>query len=48
MAELPALDCPPLSDGGVALRRWRETDVAALTALCQDETIVRWTSVPAE
>jgi RimJ/RimL family protein N-acetyltransferase len=46
MAVLRLLD-PPLSDGEVTLRPWRERDVAALTALCQDETIVRWTNVPA-
>jgi [ribosomal protein S5]-alanine N-acetyltransferase len=43
---LPLLD-PPLSDGEVTLRPWRERDAAALAAICQDETIVRWTNVPA-
>ena len=43
---LPLLD-PPLSDGVIALRAWREVDAAALTAICRDEAIVRWTNVPA-
>jgi RimJ/RimL family protein N-acetyltransferase len=47
MPVLPLLD-PPLSDGEVTLRPWRERDAAALAALCQDETIVHWTNVPAE
>jgi RimJ/RimL family protein N-acetyltransferase len=46
MLVLPLLD-PPLSNGEIALRHWREPDTAALAALCQDETIVRWTNVPA-
>jgi RimJ/RimL family protein N-acetyltransferase len=46
MPVLPLLN-PPLSDGVIALRPWRERDAAALAALCQDETIVRWTNVPA-
>jgi RimJ/RimL family protein N-acetyltransferase len=46
MTVLPLLD-PPLSDGEVTLRPWREGDARALAALCQDETIVRWTNVPA-
>lgn len=47
MPALPVFDDSRLSEGGVALRRWRGRDAAALTALCQDETIVRWTNVPA-
>jgi RimJ/RimL family protein N-acetyltransferase len=46
MPALPLLD-PPLSDGEVTFRPWRERDAAALAALCQDETIVRWTNVSA-
>jgi RimJ/RimL family protein N-acetyltransferase len=45
MPVLPLLN-PPLSNGEIALRAWRERDAAALAALCQDETIVRWTNVP--
>jgi RimJ/RimL family protein N-acetyltransferase len=45
MPALPLLDSP-LTDGEIALRPWREQDAGALTALCQDETIVRWTNVP--
>jgi hypothetical protein len=47
MPALPVFDDSRLSEGRVALRRWRERDAQALTALCQDETIVRWTNVPA-
>lgn len=36
----------PLVDGPTALRPWRDTDVAALVAACQDPEISRWTSVP--
>jgi RimJ/RimL family protein N-acetyltransferase len=46
MPALPLLD-PPLSDDEVTLRPWRDRDATALTALCQNETIVLWTNVPA-
>ena len=46
MSALPLPD-PPLSNGEIALRPWRKRDASALTALCQDEVIVRWTNVPA-
>jgi RimJ/RimL family protein N-acetyltransferase len=36
----------PLVDGPTALRPWRDSDVAALVATCQDPEIVRWTRVP--
>ncbi len=36
----------PLVDGPTALRPWRDTDIAALVAACQDPEIVRWTRVP--
>jgi RimJ/RimL family protein N-acetyltransferase len=36
----------PWSDGEVALRRWRSTDVPAIVAACQDPEIPRWTVVP--
>jgi RimJ/RimL family protein N-acetyltransferase len=36
----------PLSDGPTSLRGWRETDVPALVAACQDPEISRWTRVP--
>jgi RimJ/RimL family protein N-acetyltransferase len=40
------LPAEPLSDGVVALRPWRVSDVANLVVLCQDEEITRWTRVP--
>jgi RimJ/RimL family protein N-acetyltransferase len=43
--EIPLPD-PPLSDGAVALRPWREADAPALAAACQDPEIPRWTVVP--
>ena len=46
MPALPLPD-PPLTDGVIALRAWRQGDVPSLAAVCQDETIVRWTNVPA-
>jgi RimJ/RimL family protein N-acetyltransferase len=36
----------PLSDGAVSLRHWRDDDVPAIVAACQDPEIPRWTSVP--
>ncbi len=36
----------PLSDGVVALRAWREEDVAAVVRICQDPEIARFTRVP--
>ena len=36
----------PLVDGLTALRPWRDTDLAALVAACQDPEISRWTRVP--
>jgi len=36
----------PLVDGPTALRAWRDTDIAALIAACQDPEISRWTRVP--
>lgn len=40
------LPAEPLVDGPTALRAWRDSDLAALVAACQDPEIVRWTSVP--
>jgi RimJ/RimL family protein N-acetyltransferase len=40
------LSAEPLVDGPTALRPWRDADVDAITAICQDPEIVRWTSVP--
>jgi RimJ/RimL family protein N-acetyltransferase len=37
----------PLVDGETALRPWRDADIPALTAACQDPEISRWTRVPA-
>jgi RimJ/RimL family protein N-acetyltransferase len=36
----------PLIDGPTALRPWREADIPALVAACQDPEIARWTRVP--
>jgi RimJ/RimL family protein N-acetyltransferase len=33
---------PPLSDGFVTLRPWRERDAAAIAAACRDVEIARW------
>ncbi|GGK15457.1 hypothetical protein GCM10010124_05240 [Pilimelia terevasa] len=35
-----------ISADGLVLRPWRSTDVAAVTAACQDPLIPRWTDVP--
>ncbi len=37
----------PLVDGVTALRPWRDRDLPALVAACQDPEIARWTRVPA-
>jgi RimJ/RimL family protein N-acetyltransferase len=44
--EIPLPD-PPLSDGGISLRPWREADIPAMTAALQDPEIPRWTTIPA-
>jgi RimJ/RimL family protein N-acetyltransferase len=36
----------PLSDGVVTLRAWREEDVPAIVALCDDPDVARFTRVP--
>jgi RimJ/RimL family protein N-acetyltransferase len=36
----------PLADGPTALRPWRDSDVEAIVAACQDPEIARWTRVP--
>src|SRR5947209_5674846 len=41
-----ALPAEPLRSGPTALRPWRDSDVDALVALCQDPEISRWTRVP--
>jgi RimJ/RimL family protein N-acetyltransferase len=45
MGRIPLLDPAP-SDGIVALRPWRESDIAAMTAACRDADIQRWTMAP--
>ena len=40
------LPAEPLTDGPTALRPWRDCDVPALVAACQDPEISRWTRVP--
>jgi RimJ/RimL family protein N-acetyltransferase len=37
-----------LIDGPTALRPWRDSDLWALVAACQDPEISRWTRVPAD
>ena len=46
MSGLPFPD-PPLSDGVVALRPWRDEDAAVKASWGRDAAIVRWTGVPA-
>jgi RimJ/RimL family protein N-acetyltransferase len=41
MTELPFPD-PPLGAGGIRLRRWRESDVAAIVAACSDPPVARF------
>jgi RimJ/RimL family protein N-acetyltransferase len=43
--EIPLPD-PPLSDGGITLRPWREADLATMTVALQDPEIPRWTTIP--
>jgi RimJ/RimL family protein N-acetyltransferase len=45
MGVFPPLD-HPLSDGVVALRRWRDEDADDLAVMARDPEIVRWTTVP--
>lgn len=40
------LPAQPVTDGATALRPWRESDIPALVAACQDPEIPRWTRVP--
>jgi RimJ/RimL family protein N-acetyltransferase len=37
---------PPLADGQVRLRPWRDTDAEALVAAWSDREVIRWTAVP--
>jgi RimJ/RimL family protein N-acetyltransferase len=45
MPPVPVPD-PPLADDAVALRPWRDDDVRAVVAACQDPLIARYTLVP--
>lgn len=40
------LPAEPLLDRPTALRPWRDSDLDAIVAACQDPEIARWTSVP--
>ena len=40
------LPAEALVDGPTALRPWRDSDLAAVVAACQDPEIPRWTMVP--
>jgi RimJ/RimL family protein N-acetyltransferase len=42
MSDRIVLPAEGLADGATALRAWRDTDVRALTAACQDPEIPRW------
>jgi RimJ/RimL family protein N-acetyltransferase len=46
MAPLAPPD-PPLEDGVVALRAWRNTDAPAITRIFQDREALEWTRAPA-
>lgn len=46
MSERIELPHTPLRGGGVALRTWREDDVAAIAEMSRDPDTVRYTSVP--
>ena len=41
-----ALPEQPLVGEGIALRRWRDDDLAALVAICSDPDVARFTRVP--
>ena len=43
---MPAIAPPTLSDGVIALRPARDSDVPAIVAACADPEISRWTRVP--
>src|SRR3954451_4345468 len=45
MAALAPPD-PPLSDGVVTLRPWRNSDAAGITRMFQDADALRWTRAP--
>jgi RimJ/RimL family protein N-acetyltransferase len=45
MAALAPPD-PPLTDGVVTLRSWRNSDAASITRLFQDDDALRWTRAP--
>jgi RimJ/RimL family protein N-acetyltransferase len=45
MAELASVTLA-LTDGEISLRCWRDSDAAALAAICRDDVILRWTRVP--
>jgi RimJ/RimL family protein N-acetyltransferase len=46
MSDRIVLPADGLVDGPTTLRSWRDTDVPALVAACQDPEIPRWTRVP--
>lgn len=41
-----ALSGEPMVDGSTSLRPWRDSDLHAIVAACQDPEIGRWTRVP--
>jgi RimJ/RimL family protein N-acetyltransferase len=40
------LPAEPLVERPTALRPWRDSDLKALVAICQDPEIARWTAIP--
>src|SRR3954454_13012881 len=47
MSALPFPD-PPLSDGVVSLRAFRDGDAPVAVAWCEDPAIVRWSGAPVD
>jgi RimJ/RimL family protein N-acetyltransferase len=43
---MTAIELPTLTDGEIALRPARESDIPAIVAACRDPEIARWTRVP--
>ena len=37
---------PPLTEGEIGLRPWREEDLGVIAALCRDPDVARFTRVP--
>ena len=46
MKDLSEIELPSLSDGSLDLRPWRTADAAAVAAMCDDPSVVRYVPVP--